>query len=189
MKQPISERYIAECIADNPEEGFRLIYLHYARRLLGVAYRYVADGDVAKDLLQESMCKAYKGRERYKYSGEGSLMAWLSRIVINESLNHLKSFNVKSMDRLDDNEYVAQELADDDEGELLSLVDPEVLISLIAQLPKGYRVVLSMYAIEGYSHKEIAQKLGIKERSSSSQYHRAKQELKRMVEQWIRREK
>ena len=64
-----------------------------------------------------------------------------------------------------------------------------MLISLIAQLPEGYRVVLSMYAIEGYSHKEIAKQLGIKERSSSSQYHRAKQELKRMVEQWIRREK
>ena len=97
-----SEQIIASLLGSDPEKAFQQIYELYARRLLGVAFRYVGDREVAKDLFQEAICKAYKARNSFKYQREGSLIAWLKRIMINECINHLKSFHVRMVDRYDD---------------------------------------------------------------------------------------
>lgn len=181
-----SEQIIASLLGSDPEKAFQQIYELYARRLLGVAYRYVGDREVAKDLFQEAICKVYKARNSFKYQREGSLMAWLKRIMINECINHLKSFHVRMVDRYDEGQQRAEEVPQDEEVGWLAQLDNDLLMEMIAGLPDGYRLVLNMYVIEGFSHKEIAARLGIKERSSSSQYHRAKLELKRRIEQWIK---
>lgn len=188
MEQQYSDQTIASLLSSDPEKAFQQIYELYARRLLGVAYRYVGDREVAKDLLQETICKAYKAKNTFRYQREGSLLAWLKRIIVNECINHLKSFHVRMVDRYDEDQEKADEVPQNDEVEWLAQLDNDLLMEMIAGLPDGYRLVLNMYVIEGFSHKEIAARLGIKERSSSSQYHRAKLELRRRIEQWIKKQ-
>lgn len=178
-----TEQEIIHLLESDLEQAFALIYKLYARELLAVAYRYVGDYDTAKDILQETMSKAYLAINRFEYRGEGALKAWLRQILVRESLNHLKSFNVRKFIITDKEIDTAEEVTPDSS---LDLVSGEVLNQLIAELPIGYRTVINLYALEGLSHKEIAKRLGIKERSSSSQYHRAKSELKRKIEQWIK---
>lgn len=186
MSTQRSELHISELMDQHPEEAFGLIYDLYARRLVSIAYRYVGDTEVAKDILQDAICKAYEGSDAFRYKGEGSLWGWLKAIVVNLSLNYLKSFNVRRMTRFEDNVASDEVVDDDNEVGYLNTIDSDTLFDLIAGLPEGYRAVINLYAIEGYSHKEIAQRLGIAERTSSSQYYRAKQELKRRIEKWIR---
>ncbi len=181
-----SEQYIVKLLEQRPEEAFRLIYDLYATKLVGIAYRYIGDKDVAKDILQDAVCRAYQKRETFKYQQVGGLWGWLKKIVVNLSLNHLKSFGVKNMDRYEEDSYDIVEEEEDDSIDMLAAIDGKVLYDMIAELPEGYRMVFNLYAVEGYSHKEIAQQLGIAERSSSSQYFRAKKLLKKRIEQWIR---
>lgn len=186
MNSQHSEQHIVGLLEQRPEEAFRLIYDLYAPRLVSIAYRYIGDRDAAKDILQDAVCKAYEKRQTFRYLQAGGLWGWLKRIVVNLSLNHQKSFGVKNMNRYEEGSYddVAQD--DDESVDMLSGIDTKVLYDMIAELPDGYRVVFNMYAVEGFSHKEIAQRLGIGEKSSSSQYFRAKQLLKKKIEQWMR---
>lgn len=187
MEKRSSEEQITKLIEYDLEEAFAELYSLYGKLLLGVAYRYVADFDIAQDILQEAMSKAFYKIGSYRHIREGGLLAWLKTIVINESLNYLNSFNVRVMDRFE--EELISSVTDEDTSEevaLITLIDTDVLAGLIADMPEGYRIVLNMYAIEGYSHREIATMLGIKENSASSKYHRAKQELKKRIERWIK---
>lgn len=182
-----SEKYIVELMEHHPEEAFRLIYDLYAPRLVSISYRYIGDIDTAKDILQDALYRAYEKRASFKYQDEGGLWSWLKRIVVNLSLNHLKSFSVKNMERYEEGSCdMVEEDHDEDGVDLLALLDTKVLYDMIAELPEGYRAVFNLYAVEGYSHKEIAQYLGIAEKSSSSQYYRAKQLLKKRIEQWMK---
>lgn len=187
MRRKESEEQIIELLAYNLEEAFAQLYNLYGKLLLGVAYRYVADMDTAQDILQDAMFKAFHKIDSYQHVRKGGLLAWLKTIVINESLNHLKSFNVRAMNRYE--EETLHSISDNDSSEevaYINQIDTNVLASLIAEMPEGYRVVLNMYAIEGYSHREIADVLGIKENSASARYHRAKQALKKRIEKWIK---
>lgn len=178
-----TEQEMKRLLGSNVEQAFALIYKLYSRQLLAISYRYVGDYDTSKDILQETMIKAYGAIERFEDRGEGSLLAWLRLIIVRESLNHLKSFNVSRILKTGEPIEEEDKIVEEEESDLEE-VSGEVLNELIATLPIGYRTVLNLYAIEGLSHKEIAKQLGIKERTSSSQYHRAKQELKRRIEAW-----
>lgn len=187
MERRSSEEQIIKLIEYDLEEAFAELYNLYGKLLLGVAYRYVADFDISQDILQEAMSKAFYKIDSYQHRRDGGLLAWLKTIVINESLNYLKSFNVRVMNRYE--EELANSLTDKDSVEevaYIGQIDTDILAGLIAGLPEGYRVVLNLYAIEGYRHREIASMLGIKEGSASSRYHRAKQELKKRIERWIK---
>lgn len=185
MRRDDRESQIIELLEYDLEAAFVQLYGLYGKLLLGVAYRYVADLDISQDILQESMMKAFYKIDSYHHVKKGGLFAWLKRIVINESLNYLNSFNVRMMSTYE--EETINSISDEDSSDdvaFINKIDINVLTGLIAELPEGYRVVLNMYAIEGYSHREIAAILGIKEGSASSRYYRAKQELIRRVERW-----
>lgn len=185
MRRDDRESQIVELLEYDLEAAFVQLYSLYGKLLLGVAYRYVADLDISQDILQESMMKAFYKIDSYHHVKKGGLLAWLKRIVINESLNYLNSFNVRMMSSYE--EETINSISDEDSSDdvaFINKIDINVLSGLIAELPEGYRVVLNIYAIEGYSHREIAAILGIKEGSASSRYHRAKQELIRRVERW-----
>lgn len=187
MKRNKSEEQIIKLIEYDLEEAFAELYNLYSKLLLGVAYRYVADFDISQDILQEAMSKAFYKIGTYKHVRDGGLLAWLKTIVINESLNYLNSFNVRVMDRYEeDAQHLYLEEDSTEEVSIINQLSTDVLADLIAKMPEGYRIVLNMYAIEGYSHRDIALMLGIKEGSASSRYHRAKQELKKRIEKWIK---
>lgn len=158
-----------------------VLYAEYANYLTAVCARYIYDDDDVKDILQEAFIKIFTTIDTFDYRGAGSLKAWMGRIVVNESLQWLRQRKRSPFDRM---EADPPDLPDDDpETEDLS---SDELTQLIRQLPEGYRAVLNLYVVEGKSHKEIAQLLGIKPDSSASQLHRAKSMLARIIKDYKR---
>lgn len=155
-----------------------VLYATYADYLTGVASRYIRHPDNLHDVMQEALIKVFTSIQDFEYRGKGSLKAWLTRVVINEALIFLrqnKRLNETDIDALPD---MPEEEPPDTSG-----LTPEQAKALIDQLPDGYRAVFNLYAIEGKSHKEIAELLHIKPDTSASQYHRAKNMLARLIRQ------
>ncbi|PTL33734.1 RNA polymerase subunit sigma [Prevotella sp. oral taxon 376] len=154
------------------------LYDRYADYLTGVCTRYITADDDLKDVLQESFIKIFMGIGSFSYRGKGSLKAWMSRIVVNESLLFLRKKRLRAPEKLlADPPDIPEEEPDTDH------MDSTDLARFIRQLPAGYREIFNLFAIEGLSHKEIASKLGIKPDSSASQFHRAKNLLARMIKE------
>ena len=144
----------------------RELYDRHIRYLTGVAARYVDDGEL-HDVLQESFIKIYTAIGRFEYRGAGSLRAWLSRIVVNVALDHLRhSAKTSPFTQYED-------IAQEEEPEVED-VPIEIIHRFIRELPPGYRTIFNLYVFEEQSHHEIAQRLGISESTSASQLHRAK---------------
>lgn len=146
--------------------------------LFSLALRYVHDYDTACDVLQNSFLKIMDSLPQFEFRGEGSLRAWASRIVINESLGELKKQG--KLDRFDDLSMVEQQ---DEEPEVQNLSSEEIL-EMVRGLPDGYRVVFNLFVIENKSHKEIAQLLGISESTSASQFYRARRMLSKLIKEY-----
>jgi RNA polymerase sigma-70 factor, ECF subfamily len=132
------------------------------------------DVDEAADVLQEAFISAFNNLGSYK--GTASFGAWLKKIVVNKSINHIRSRKMNLVP-LDDVEPASEDVINDEELYL----DIDRIKSGIELLPDGYRVVFSLYLLEGYDHKEISQILGIAESTSKSQYNRAKAKLRKIL--------
>lgn len=143
--------------------------------LLGVSRRYFKDPVSAEDVMIEAMYKILTKLD--KYSGEGSFMGWARRICVNECLMVIRKQKVFT-DSIDDTHL---EIGDTDhiEGDVMV----QDILKLIDSLPIGYRTVFNMYVIEGYKHREIAEKLGISINTSKSQLILAKKKLRKTWEQ------
>ena len=141
--------------------------------MYSVCLRIVNDDMEAEDIMQEAFLSAFSKIETYK--GEVSFGAWLKRIVINRSLDYLKKRKVKF-------EEINERCIEVAEHEMeLQQVNMEAIKKAIQQLPDGYRVVLSLFLIEGYDHEEISQILGISNSNSRTQYLRAKNKLRELL--------
>jgi RNA polymerase sigma-70 factor (ECF subfamily) len=160
------ESLIGRCKAGNPRAQHEL-YRLLAPRMYAVCYRYAKNEMEAEDILQESFVKVFQ--KIATYDERGALEGWVRRIVVNTAIDHLRS----QRRRL---EAPAPELpsGEEVEPEALDQLQTELLLRLIRELPEGYRVVFNLYALEGYSHAEIAQRLDITESTSRSQYARAR---------------
>ncbi|MFA7379627.1 MAG: RNA polymerase sigma factor [Bacteroidia bacterium] len=143
------------------------LYHKFAPKMLGVCYRYMQTIYEAEDVLQEAFIKVFKHIETFQ--NNNSIEFWIRRIVVNTALNHIKQnkkFKEESdVDNVEDEGYT---------DEVHMKFDTEEVINAIKSLPEGYRAIFNLYAIEGFSHKEIAEQLGIAEATSRSQYFRAK---------------
>lgn len=171
-----NEQNILSMFRRDESAATELLYKEYAPYLTGLCARYIADDDALKDVLQEAFIKIYRSIGKFRYKGKGSLKAWVSRIAVNECLQYLRK-EKKGPSPLPDD---VADLVPEEEPSVEGL-DYKTIVSLIRKLPEGYRAVFNLYAIEGKSHKEIAELLHIKEDSSASQYHRAKNMLARMI--------
>ncbi len=151
------------------------IYHHYIQYLTAVCARYIIVEADLRDVLQESFIKIFTSINKFEYRGVGSLRAWMSRIVVNESLKM-----IKSNERFDfvQNEWELPELENEENNPSdIDDIPANVIQEMIRQLPTGYRTVFNLYVFENKSHKEIASILNIKENTSASQYHKAKNRL------------
>lgn len=148
----------------------KALYCAYARYLTGVCTRYLSNPDDVKDVLHDSFLNIFASMSSFEYRGHGSLKAWLTKIVINESLKFIR--NAYRSEIL--SSFMEPEEPEDDEPPRLEGLSMEILHKLICELPHGYRTVFNLYVFEEKSHKEIASILKIKEASSASQFHRAK---------------
>jgi RNA polymerase sigma-70 factor (ECF subfamily) len=169
-------RLVKDCL-QGKAAAQKQLYERHAPLMLAICYRYTKSVADAEDVLQEGFVKAFRNLEQYK--GEGELGAWLRRIMVTTAINYLKKAS----------RYQTELLFGDDQLHAVSTYQPEValgakeLADLIRQLPAGYQTIFNLHAVEGYSHVEIGQMLGIKEGTSRSQYARARALLIQWIEQ------
>ena len=185
-----SEFELLRLMRSRDERGMRLFYERYSGYLTALCARYVPDRDEVKDILQDSFIKAFDSIRRFEYRGEGSLKAWIGKIVVNNALKVLrKGRRLKFVENFSDGPQNGMDrFADvpDDAGEGMPSVPEQELQRMIMELPDGYRTVFNLYVLEKRSHREIAGLLGIKEDSSASQLFRAKAMLARKVRDYWR---
>ena len=162
------------CIRENrrcQQEVFRL----YAGKMLAVCRRYSRHHMEAEDVLQDAFIRVFDNISQFSF--KGSFEGWIRRIVINTALKNYqrKSFQEEQLG------LEAEGLDLPVEPSIFSNLHEEELLNLIGRLPNGYRVVFNLYAIEGYSHREIAEMLGIEESTSRSQLLKARKWLQAQV--------
>ncbi len=180
----IREQSLVKRVKRRERIAQRELYDLYAGRLLSTAQRYVGRREVAEDILHDSFIKIFGAIDSFTYRGSGSLRAWMERITINCSLEWLRAQKRFETISFDDN--ISKIDGAEPSGEDVERVPQDVILRLISELPDGYRTVFNLYSIEGYSHRDIAQELGINEKSSSSQLLRAKRVLATKIKEYIR---
>lgn len=151
------------------------LYQRYSPKMLSVCYRYAKTREDAEDMLQEGFIKVFT--QIHQYENRGSLEGWILRIVVHTCINHIKKYK-KFNDHVDIADAVNITVR---EESITGLIQAKQIIESIRSLPIGYRTVLNLYAIEGYSHREIGDMLDIEESTSRSQYTRAKNMLEEML--------
>lgn len=158
------------------------LYDRFAPKMYGVCLRYAGNAAEAEDILQEGFIKVFKKIGSFR--GEGSFEGWIRRIFVNTAIEHYrKKIYLQPITETEENSV---------EGQYLSVLDnlaEKDIIQLIQQLSPGYRTVFNMYVVEGYTHKQIADELGISEGTSKSQLSRAKQILQDLVKKFIEKRK
>ena len=156
------------------QQSIYRLYKMYVRAMYNISIRIVANPLDAEDIMQESFASAFCNLGAYK--GEASFGAWLKRIVINKSINHVKKQKIWFADaeHLAETEDVADEGSED---HMLNEISPEMVHEAIKTLPAKAKAVFSLYLLEGYQHRDIAGMLDISESTSKSQYQRARKLL------------
>ena len=167
----MTEEMLLRGCLNNDAAAQQELYFRYSPKMLSVCYRYAKAREDAEDMLQEGFIKVF--RQIDKYENRGSLEGWILRIIVHTCINHLKK-NKKFNDHVD-LAYAGNVVLREDN--IPAIIQAKQIVECIRSLPIGYRTVLNLYAIEGYSHKEIASLLDIEESTSRSQYTRAKNML------------
>ena len=165
---------ISGCIEGNPRAQ-KLLFDTFSPKFFALSLRYMKGTDEAEDVLQEGFVKIFSKLSGYK--GKGSFEGWMRRIIVNTCLDQIRKNQKLKFDTPIENEEYKLSM----NAFILEKMSANELIEEIKKMPPGYRVVFNMFAIEGYSHKEIAEKLGVKESTSKSQYLRARAYLKERI--------
>ena len=154
------------------------LYRRFSPRMYAVCLRYAGNAEEAEDILQEGFIKVFKKLDSFRR--EGSFEGWIRRIFVNTAIEHFRRKRYLMP--------VTEKEENTIEGKYLSVLDDLAardIMALVQELSPGYRTVFNMYVVEGYTHKEIADMLGISEGTSKSQLSRAKVILQDMVKQFI----
>ena len=167
----MSEDVIFQGCLQNNAAAQKALYEKYSAKMMAVCYRYGHNREDAEDMLQESFIKVFS--QIHTFENRGALEGWIRRITVHTCINILKKnkrFN-ESVDIIHANSIQIKE------DNIPSIMQAKEVVECIRLLPLGYRTVLNLYAIEGFSHKEIASMLDIEESTSRSQYTRSKSML------------
>lgn len=175
-----SETEIIAGCRKNDALSQKRMYEWLSPRMFAVCFRYIGEKEAAKDVLHDGFITLFSKIGSYK--GDGSFEGWARRIFITAALMHLRKKDVlKNAGQVED--YGKEAIYD--QG-IIEKMDAQVLLKVISQMPAGFRTVFNMYAIEGYSHQEIAEQLNITEGGSRSQLSRAKLWLKDKIKEFER---
>lgn len=162
------------CLEGN-QRAQQTLFDKFSRKMMSVCVRYVPDREQAEDVLQDGFVKIFSNLHAFKR--EGSFEGWIRRTMVNTALDHLRK---KKVMKIDTDISEAEFLAGRDETSV-SKMRVEEMMKLIMELPTGYRTVFNMYAIEGYSHQEIADELGVTESTSKTQFRKARTYLMNII--------
>ncbi|TVR73731.1 MAG: sigma-70 family RNA polymerase sigma factor [Marinilabiliales bacterium] len=166
----VEDEVIASC-RRNDRRAQEVLYRHFAKKMYGICLGYAGERPMAQDILQESFIKVFRNIAQYKQ--DGSLEGWIRRIVVNTAIDHIRK-------RKRSYEYIDSEPADNSlhiQNHALKMMGYKEIMQQVQRLPEGARLIFSLYAVDGYTHKEIAEKLEITEGTSKSQFNRARKLL------------
>lgn len=168
----MNEHDIIDGCRKGDSDARHTFYERYGGVLYSICCRYVKNNIVAEDLLHDSIITIFVKIKDYR--GEGSFEGWCKRITVNTALGYIRKNNLLEQSvEIDNITYISN----DNDMDVISQMESNELLECIQTLPDGYRTVLNLYAVEGYSHKEIGNMLNINETTSRSQYSRAKTKL------------
>lgn len=171
------ETQLIRALKGSDPKAQRMLYEKFSGRLMSVCLRYVGDRMTAEDILIQGFMKIFDSVSQFRE--EGSFEGWMRRIMVNEALAYLRRQR-----RILDNVGIEEATAVPDYAYADQNLDASEIMEMIAKLPFGYRTVFNLYAIEGFTHLEIAEMLGITESTSKSQLHRARIYLQKMMKEW-----
>jgi RNA polymerase sigma-70 factor, ECF subfamily len=171
----ISEEQLIKGCLDGIQAFQQLLYKRYASKMLTVCMRYAGNRAEAEDVLQEGFIIVFQKMAQFRM--QGSFEGWIRKIMVNKSLEHLRSINkvypVLDIDNIED-KFISEE-------DILNLLDSKELLKMIQELPPMYKMVFNLFVFEGMGHKEIASMLGIVEGTSKSNLSDARNLLKKKI--------
>lgn len=186
-KQTLTEQELVEGCRRGDDMARRQLYERYAGKLMAICMRYMGNREEAEDLLHDGYIKLYGSFDKFEWQGEGTLPAWMARVMANLALQRLRKNDVMSQSvELDNTAELRDDVDGPDEGPEIDTIPKKVLMQFIEELPPGYRAVFNMHVFEGKNHIEIGKELGINNKSSASQLVRARAILKERVNEWRR---
>ena len=169
------EQLVKKCL-EKDALAQKQLFEFYSKRMMGVCLRYSRGRDEAQEVLQMGFVKVFE--KLTLFNGKGSLEGWIRKVVVNTALDNIRK-NKKFLDNVE-MDKVDYQLQNDDVSGYESLKAQD-LLGIIQEMPTGFRTVFNLFAIEGYSHKEIAEELGISVNTSKSQYSRARVYLQNIL--------
>jgi RNA polymerase sigma factor (sigma-70 family) len=156
-------------------KSYEALYKRFYRLLLGVACRYTRSTEEAEDILQDAFIKVFHNIG--SFSGKGSFEGWIRRIVQNTAINYYRSrLKFEKM-----SEGAETESDGESDESIIGGMDAKTIIALLNRMPEGYRLLINLYAIDGYTHAEIGEMLGISTGTSKSQLFKAKKYLRELL--------
>jgi RNA polymerase sigma-70 factor, ECF subfamily len=169
-----------------PVEELQVMYDRYAPKFLGLCYRYCGNREDAEDIMHDGFLNILRNLERFQDRGEGSMEAWMKKIMVNTALKYLRD-NAKYKKLLVfDPDRENADIREMNEEESYPPLTREHLLQLITELPLGYRTVFNFYVMEDYSHKEIAELLNISENTSKTQLSKARSWLQKRINEFVK---
>ena len=177
----IEDLELAKLCAQGDDRARKELYTRYAGSLYALCIRYVGDKELARDLMHDSMIKIFDTIGKYRTTG--SLKSWMSRVTVNLVIDYLRRSKRFKTTSLDERYERMPEPAKED----MRCVPKEELKRMVSRLPDTKRVIFNMFCVEGYSHKDIAAMLGIKEKTSSSLLFKAREQLAAEVKEYLRK--
>ena len=181
MYKDLDEQELARLCSQGDRLAEDELYRRYASRVYTLCRRYVGDDEEAKDLMQESLIQALDKVQTFNYSGKGSLYGWIRRIAINKALNLIKRRRWRTVSL----GLWSQDTLPEPTEEEMEAIPEEKLLEWIAKLTDMKRVVFNLYCVDGYSHKEIGNMLGISEKGSASTLAKARRQLKEDIKRYL----
>jgi len=173
----LTEEEIIEGCIRKRRRAQKALYEKYHRRMLGICVRYCTTKAEAEDVMVDGFMNIYSKIKTF--TGQGSFEGWMRRVMVNTAIDNYRKNKTHLND--EDLEKVADKLSH--EPVFYETITAEEILKLVKQLPSGYQIVFNLYAIEGYTHLEIGQMLGISENTSKTQLFKARKMLQKMLQQ------
>ncbi len=181
MHNELDEEELARHCCSGDKMAEDELYRRYAARVYTLCRRYVGDNE-AEDLMQESLVQALDKIHTFQFKGQGSLYGWIGRIAINKAVN----YNKRQRWRMVSLDFVVYDNIPEPNGEEVDTIPQEKLLDIISGLPGLRRTVFNMYCIDGYSHREIGEMLGISEKGSAGVLAKARKQLKVAIQKYLK---
>jgi RNA polymerase sigma factor (sigma-70 family) len=177
-QQQVNQHFdiVEACKRGDRKAQFEL-YKLYSKAMYNICLRMLGSVENAEDALQNSFVDVFSKLDSFRF--ESTIGAWIKRIVINNCINHIKKRKLDFAELNDNLHHIPEDGMDNVPSEVLKV---ELIQKAIMQLPEGYRIVFTLYAMEGYDHEEIGEILGVTEATSKSQYSRAKAKLRDILQ-------